>query len=57
MKMLAQIADLRLCALMSMCPYVPAPLCLRPYVLCSYVLRPYVLRTYVLRPFVRALMS
>ena len=26
-KMLAQLADLRLCALMSLCPYVPAPLC------------------------------
>ena len=36
-KMLAQIADLRLCALMSLCPYVPAPLCLRPYVLRPFV--------------------
>ena len=51
--MLAQLADLRLCALMSLRPYVPAPLCpralmfLRPYVpatLCpaSFCLRPYV---------------
>ena len=39
--MLAQIAHLHLCALMSLRPYVPAPLCLRPN---------------VLRPFVRALM-
>ena len=50
MKMLAQLADLRLCALMSLCPYVcalmsvlyvPAPLCpahfcLRPYVVDRY---------------------
>ena len=35
--MLAQLADLRLCALMSLHSYVPAPLCLW-----SYVLRPYV---------------
>ena len=27
--MLAQLADLRLCALMSLRPYVPAPLCPR----------------------------
>ena len=26
--MLAQLADLRFCALMLLCPYVPAPLCL-----------------------------
>ena len=50
--MLAQLADLRLCALMSLRPYVRVPLCLRPYVLRPYVLRPYVLRPYVLRPFV-----
>ena len=36
-KMLAQIANLRLCALMSVSPYVlatlcPVPFCLRPYV-------------------------
>ena len=35
--MLAQIADLRLCALMSLRPYVPVPLSLRPYVLCPFV--------------------
>ena len=35
--MLAQITDLRLCALMSLTPYVPAPLCLRPYVLRTFV--------------------
>ena len=35
--MLAQITDVRLCAIMSLRPYVPAPLSLR-----SYVLRPYV---------------
>ena len=40
--MLAQLADLRLCDLMSLRPYVPVPLCLRPY-----VLHPYVLRTFV----------
>ena len=38
-KMLGEIPGLRLCALMSLRPYVlgtsvPAPLCLRPYVLC-----------------------
>ena len=55
--MLAQLADLRFCALMAS-PYVSAPLC--PCALMS--LRPYVpvplrLRPYVLRPFVCALMS
>ena len=30
--MLAQIADLRPCARMSLCPYVPVPFCLRTYV-------------------------
>ena len=30
--MLAQRADLRLCALMSLRPYVPVPLCLCPFV-------------------------
>ena len=30
--MLTQITDLRLCALMSLGPYVHVPLCLRPYV-------------------------
>ena len=46
--MLAQIADLRLSALMPLRPYVPVPLC--PCALVS-------LRPYILRPFVRALMS
>ena len=41
-KMLGEIADLRLCTLMSLCSYVlgtsvPAPLCLRPDVLRPYV--------------------
>ena len=40
--MLAQLGDLRLCALMSLRSFVPAPLCMR---------------TYVLRPFVCARMS
>ena len=31
--MLTQIADLRLCTLMALCPYVPVPLC--PYALMS----------------------
>ena len=31
-KMLTQLTDLRLCALMSLSRYVPAPLCLRSYV-------------------------
>ena len=30
--MLAQLADLRFCALMSLRIIVPAPLCVRPYV-------------------------
>ena len=34
--MLAQLADLRLCALMSLGPYVPMPLCLRPYVMSPF---------------------
>ena len=39
--MLAQLADLRFCALMSLRPYVPVPLCpatfcLRPYVVDRY---------------------
>ena len=42
--MLAQLANLRLCALMSFRPNVPVPLCPAP-------------RLYVLRPFVCALMS
>ena len=40
--MLAQLADLRLCALMSLRPYVPAHLCLRPNVPAHLCLRHYV---------------
>ena len=40
--MLAQITDLRLCALMSLHPYVLVPLCLRPYVLAPFCLLSYV---------------
>ena len=50
--MLAQLADLRLCALMSLFPYVPAPLC--P---CALMFALLCLRPYVLRSFVCALMS
>ena len=56
-KMLAQIADLRLCALMSLRPYVLAPLCpctlmsspLCPAPLCPATLcpAPFFLRPYV----------
>ena len=56
--MLAQITDLRLCALISMRPYVPMPLC--PHDLMSpepYVPAPLCLRTYVLHLFVCALVS
>ena len=35
--MLAQLADLRLCASMSLRTYVPAALCLRPYVHRPYI--------------------
>ena len=55
--MLAQLADIRLCALMSLRPYVPAPLC--PCALMSALLCPCALMSapYVLRNFVCALMS
>ena len=46
--MLAQLADIRLCALMSLRPYVPAPLC--PCTLMS-------LRSYVPAPLCLHLMS
>ena len=35
--MLAQITDLRLCALLSLRPYVPVPLCPEPFCLRTYV--------------------
>ena len=35
--MLAQLADLRLCEVTSLRPYVPVPLRLRPYFLRSFV--------------------
>ena len=35
--MLVQLADLRFCTLMSLRPYVPAPLCPPPSCLCPYV--------------------
>ena len=53
--MLAQIADLRLCALMFLSPNVPATLCLRPYVLSPYVFHPSVLRPYVVDRFQQSL--
>ena len=55
--MLAHLADLRLCALMSLHPYVRVPLC--PCALMSAPLCPaaFCLRSYVLRTFICALMS
>ena len=41
MNMLAHVADLCLCAIVSLHSYVTAPLCQGPYVLQPYVLRPY----------------
>ena len=51
--MLANIADLRLCALMSQRPYVLEPLGLSPYVLCPFTVSAHLCRVYVgLRPYV-----
>ena len=44
--MLAQLADLRLCALMSLRPYVCALTSLRPFV-CALLSAPFCLRPYV----------
>ena len=56
--MIAQIADLRLCALMYLRPCVSVPLCICALMfLCPYVLSSLCLRHYVLQPFVCALMS